>query len=409
MTKGICLIIIKDQKNGFDITNLVQEIQWKGRKGSAARSLQANILEEENYQHIGINIEEGHQCLFYYNGSELFRGIIMKTTQSDKKTMTFLAYDNGIYLANNKDTFVYTNKTASDVFRDICIRFGLPMGEVTKCTYKIPELTKPKTTPFDAITDALSLDFKATGIRHYLSSSKGTLSLLTRRENLLQWVIETGQNIISYNYLKSIENIKTRIKMLSDEETVLAESINSKLERKIGIFQEIEKSKETLSKPQIKALCDRILAEKSTIERALTIEAIGIPEVISGIGVFIIIKPLGISRTFYVDEDSHIFKDHRHTMNLKLNDANDIFLSDSMEDKKYKVGDIVQFHGGYHYISSNATNPTGSQCSAGLAKITISALGAKHPWHLIHIDNQSRVYGWVDEGSFSDKGKRGNG
>ena len=93
-------------------------------------------------------------------------------------------YDSGIYLANNKDTFTYENKTASEVFRDCCTRFGLPMGEVAECTYKIPELTKPKTTAFDTIADALSLDFDATGIRHYVSSAKGKLSLLTRREKM---------------------------------------------------------------------------------------------------------------------------------------------------------------------------------------------------------------------------------
>ena len=90
----------------------------------------------------------------------------MTQTQNNNKKLTFTAYDNGIYLANNKDTFVYENKTASDIFRDCCTRFHIPMGEVTECHYKIPELTKSKTTAFDAIADALSLDFDATGIRH---------------------------------------------------------------------------------------------------------------------------------------------------------------------------------------------------------------------------------------------------
>jgi hypothetical protein len=329
----------------------------------------------------------------------------MKTTQTNKKSMTFLAYDNGIYLANNKDTFTYENKTATDVFKDVCSRFGLPTGEVASCTYKIPELTKSKTTAFDAICDALSLDFDSTGIRHYVSSNKGKLSLLTRRENILQWVIETGQNLVSYSYVKSIEDTKTRVKMLSNENKVLAESVNSSLEKKIGVFQDIDTPDETLTSAQIKALCDSILEEESAPAKTLTVEALGIPEVISGIGVFIVIKHLGLSRTFYVDEDTHTFKDHKHTMSLKLNYANDLSKSTSTASessgKTYKVGDVVQFNGGYHYVSSNATSPTGSKCNAGPAKITLQAKGAKHPWHLIHTDSSSRVYGWVDDGSFS--------
>lgn len=406
MAEGINLIILKGQQ-GYDITRLVEQVQWGGRKGSSARTLTAQLVDDDGYKHArsGIDVEEGYQCLFRYNGQELFRGMAMTQTQSNKKRLTFKAYDNGIYLANNKDTFIYENKTAGDVFRDCCTRFGLPMGEVAECTYRIPELTRPKTTPFDAILNALSLDFDATGIRHYVSSREGRLCLLTRRENILQWVIETGQNLISYSYTRSMEDVRTRVKMISKEGTAVAEKGNPELEKKIGIFQEIEQPDESLSAAQINDLIAAILDEKNTPKRALTVEAVGIPEVTAGIGVYIIIPELGLSRTFYVDEDTHTFKDSLHTMTLKLTYANDLDKpgKGSPADsggREYQVGDVVQFCGGPHYISSSAAGPTGAPCAAGPAKITLAARGAKHPWHLIHTDSSTRVYGWVDDGSF---------
>lgn len=325
MANGINLIIIKGEQ-GYDVTQLVEQIRWKGRKGSSSRTLTVQLVDDNGYKHAQseIDVEQGQQCLFYYNGEELFRGIIMTQTQNNNKRLTFTAYDNGIYLANNKDTFIYENKTASDIFRDCCTRLGLPIGEVAECTYKIPELTKPKTTAFDTIIDALSLDFDATGIRHYIPSKEGTLSLLTRRENIIQWVIEVGQNLTAYTYTKSIEDIKTRVKMVSKEGTTIAEKTNSALEKKIGIFQEIENRDESLSTAQINDIITSILNEKSTPGKTLNVEAIGITDVISGIGVFIIIPELKISRTFYVDEDIHTFKDNLHTMSLKLNYANDL-------------------------------------------------------------------------------------
>lgn len=405
MADGMSLIILKGEQ-GYDVTQLVEQVKWKGRKGSSSRTLAVTLIDDDGYKHArsGIDVEQGHQCIFSYDGTELFRGIIMAQTQSHQKKLQFTAYDNGIYLANNKDTFCYENKTASDVFRDCCARFGLPVGEVAKCSYKIPELTKSKTTAFDAIADALSLDFDATGIRHYVASSKGKLSLLTRRENILQWVIEVGQNITSYSYSRSIEDIKTRVKMVSKEGTTVAEKSNAELEKKIGIFQEIDQPDESLTAAQVNDLIASIMEEKGTPERTLTVEAMGIAEVISGIGVYIIIPELGISRTFYVDEDTHTFEDNKHTMSLKLNYANDLAKEEKgAEDsgKDYKVGDVVQFNGGYHYVSSTASNPTGSKCAAGPAKITLIAKGAKHPWHLIHTDSSTRVYGWVDDGTFS--------
>lgn len=405
MGTGINLIVIKNDKS-YDISNLVETVSWKGRKGSAARSIDVTLVDNDGYNHTrsGIDVEQGHQCIFSYDGKELFRGIIVSQEQSQSKEMSITAYDNGIYLSNNKDTFCYENKTATEIFKDCCTRFGMPFSEVANTTHKIPELTKPNTTAFDVICDALSLDFEATGIRHYVQSDKGSLKLLTRRENILQWVIETGQNMISYSFKKSIEKIKTRIKMVSDEGTVVAEKSNTDLEKKLGTFQEVSKPDETLSSAQINELVASMLEEQSKPEKSLSVTALGVPDIISGIGVFVIIKRIGISQTYYVDEDTHTFTDHHHTMNLKLNHANDLAKETKQEKTSsadFKVGDIVQFKGGSHYVSSNATSPTGSKCSAGPAKLTLIAKGAKHPYHLIHTDSKTRVYGWVDDGTFT--------
>ncbi len=66
----------------------------------------------------------------------------------------------------------------------------------------------------------------------------------------------------------------------------------------------------------------------------------------------------------------------------------------------YTVGDIVNYHGGTHYYSSYA-GAKGYSARAGKAKITIAnGSGKAHPWHLIHTDSGSNVYGWVDDGTF---------
>ena len=58
------------------------------------------------------------------------------------------------------------------------------------------------------------------------------------------------------------------------------------------------------------------------------------------------------------------------------------------------VGAVVDFTGTKHYTSSNASD--GKTCKPGKATVTAIAKTAKHPYHLIHTDNASNVYGWVD-------------
>lgn len=321
----IQLLVVKDKKT-IDMTNLVKSVRWSGRKGSSARTITVAMIDDDGYRHArsGIDVADGNQCVFLVDGKERFRGILMNQNQGDNKQLKFKAYDNGIYLANNKDTFVYKNKTADQVFSDVCSRFGIPTGEVAKCSYKIPEFTKSKTTGQDAVLDALSLDYKATGTRHFISSDKGKLSLLQRKDQVISFVVDGDANLYGYSYTKSIESIKTRVKMISKEGTTLAEKSNSSLEQKIGIFQEIQQPDESLTKAQVKDLVGSVLDTLDDPEETLTLNILGDPDVISGKAILVKIPHLDVSRAYYVDSDDHTFEDNMHTMSLTLTTAAEI-------------------------------------------------------------------------------------
>lgn len=321
----IQLLVVKDKKT-IDMTNLVKSVRWSGRKGSSARTITVAMIDDDGYRHArsGIDVADGNQCVFLVDGKERFRGILMNQNQGDNKQLKFKAYDNGIYLANNKDTFVYKNKTADQVFSDVCSRFGIPTGEVAKCSYKIPEFTKSKTTGQDAVLDALSLDYKATGTRHFISSDKGKLSLLQRKDQVISFVVDGDANLYGYSYTKSIESIKTRVKMISKEGTTLAEKSNSSLEQKVGIFQEIQQPDESLTKAQVKDLVGSVLDTLDDPEETLMLNIMGDPDVISGKAILVKIPHLDISRAYYVDSDDHTFEDNMHTMSLTLTTAAEI-------------------------------------------------------------------------------------
>ncbi|MCM1227323.1 MAG: peptidoglycan-binding protein LysM [Clostridium sp.] len=94
------------------------------------------------------------------------------------------------------------------------------------------------------------------------------------------------------------------------------------------------------------------------------------------------------------------------TVNIKISDSKPKAkvekqrAADPPVKKSYGVGDIVNFHGGTHYYSSYP-GAKGYSARAGKAKITIAnGSGKAHPWHLIHTDSGSNVYGWVDDGTF---------
>jgi hypothetical protein len=78
MTNNIKLLVVKNGA-ASDMSGLVSKIKWAGRKGSSCRTLQVTFIDDDGYKHerTGIDVSQGHQCVFYWKNAELFRGIFM--------------------------------------------------------------------------------------------------------------------------------------------------------------------------------------------------------------------------------------------------------------------------------------------------------------------------------------------
>lgn len=66
------------------------------------------------------------------------------------------------------------------------------------------------------------------------------------------------------------------------------------------------------------------------------------------------------------------------------------------------IGTVVNFTGKRHYVSSTGDN--GYATRQGPGRITAVNPGAKHPYHLIHTDGSTNLYGWVDAGDIEGIG-----
>ena len=148
-------------------------------------------------------------------------------------------------------------------------------------------------------------------------------------------------------------------------------------------------------------------------ERATTISGkiFARPEIVAGICVTV--KDLGkADGKYFIDEVKTTVGNDGTTQTIQMHKCQKQLSGDpppapskpaSPAKKQYKVGDIVNFHGGTHYYSSYP-GARGYSAKAGKAKITkdpnCKGNGHAHPWHLIHVDSASNVYGWVDDGTF---------
>lgn len=321
---GNISLIIYHGRRGWDVSGMVSEVVWSGRKGSAARAVEVTMMDGGKGQpHVNIDVEKGYTCVFGWKEKEKFRGIIMRVSRTQGNTVKWKAYDECIYLANSKDSFSYENKTASYIFEDCVRRAGLTPGQISDTAHVIPSLKKPKAYFYDCMLDALGTTFGSTGKRYYIRADKGKISLLMRQEHMTQWVVEIGANILGYAYSKSIEKIKTRFRIYSEEGRVVYEQANEALEKSLGRFVMVDSVKEKHTDEQIISLVNSMVEENGHPEESLTVETLGIISAISGGCLYVVIPHLGLKRTFYIDEDRHTFKGESHLMSLKLNFAPD--------------------------------------------------------------------------------------
>lgn len=323
---GSIALYIYHGKKGWDVSKLVNEIIWGGRKGTLPRYIEVTLNDDDTkgQGRMKLDVENGYTCVFKWKGKEKFRGIIMRQSQSEKKELKFKAYDECIYLANSKDSFSYKNKTASEIFRNCIKRAGLTCGKVAKITTKLSSLQKKDSYFADCLLEALSKTYKKTKHRYYIMADGGKVSLLRRKEQTTQWVLEVGANVSGYSYSKSIEKIKTRFRIYSDKGKVVYEKKNAKLEKKIGRFIAIQTLNEKQNDAQIRKLVNSMIEENGYPEENLSVTTLGIISAIAGGCLYVIIPHLDIKRTFYIDEDKHTFKGETHTMSLTLNFATDI-------------------------------------------------------------------------------------
>ncbi|MGY2642783.1 XkdQ/YqbQ family protein [Bacillus inaquosorum] len=315
------LFVIKDTEW---LELVAESVSLEGHRYQAPRSIEATIVIKQGYQTY-YSVTEGDTVLFKWKGKELFRGIVFARTP-DEHTLAFSAYDMLQYLVKNQDVYVFSNQRADQMIRRIANDFQIPTTSIANTGHTIKSLViKNDTTLYDIILKALKQTKSQTGRHYQLYSEKGKLGLRAWPDPSEVWVLETGVNITGYQYSTSINDTATRVvlRRQKDNKTYKASAKDSSGLNKYGVLQYTETVTDDINQAQLQQRADVRLAEKKGVKKELkNIQAVGIPEVQSGLPVYISIPEAGIKKTYWVDTDRHEFKGTKHTMTIDVVEKN---------------------------------------------------------------------------------------
>ncbi|MDL5611556.1 XkdQ/YqbQ family protein [Bacillus halotolerans] len=315
------LFVIKDTEW---LELVAESVSLEGHRYQAPRSIEATIVIKQGDQKY-YSVTEGDTVLFKWKGKELFRGIVFARTP-DEHTLAFSAYDMLQYLVKNQDVYVFSNQRADQMIRRIANDFQIPTTSIANTSHTIKSLViKNDTSLYDIILKALKQTKSQTGRNYQLYSEKGKLGLRAWPDPSEVWVLETGVNITGYQYSTSINDTATRVvlRRQKDNKTYKASAKDNSGLNKYGVLQYTETVTDEINQAQLQQRADVRLAEKKGVKKELkNIQAIGIPEVQSGLPIYISIPEAGIKKIYWVDTDRHEFKGTKHTMTIDVVEKN---------------------------------------------------------------------------------------
>lgn len=285
------------------------------RKGSPGK-LTFNVVKDST-----VNFTEGNAVRLTVDGKKMFYGFVFAKSRGKDGIIKVTAYDQLRYF-KNKDTYVYSGKTASEVLKMVAADFRLRIGQIADTKFKIESRVEDNQTLFDVVQNALDLTLMANKELFVLYDGFGELNLKNINDMKLNLVIdaETGEN---FSYTSSMDSqTYNKIKLAYDNEKTGKRDVyiaqDSKNMNSWGVLQYFEKIDE---KTNGKAKADALLSLYNKKTRSLTIsDAFGDVRVIGG-SMVVVKLDLGdvtVGNYMVVESVKHLFKKEEHTMNLKL-------------------------------------------------------------------------------------------
>ena len=414
------LILMTEKGQSCNITKLVEDLSWEEpEKELAARITFYAKDDETSLGRLASIAKPG--CHIYvrytYKGGkvrEAVQGRIVeweRTKKASKERVKIKAYDCLYDLQESSDNIYFSagvqTKTA---ITQILAVHGIPVGKYTG-----PDVTHGKLLYKNKKLSAIILEIldeakKKGAKKGFLRGAGGKVNVLAYGDNDKVYAFEEKGHLLSASRRISTAGMVTRVKVVGEEDDEGRRPVEAVVDgqTKYGIRQKLVTRGTDESLDDAKKAAQDILDEDGDPDKTFTVKTVDIPSVRKGH--MIHLKSSMGTGYFNVMGISHDCGDMTMQMDLKKTkgkgssgkkgsgkDGDD----EAGGDGDYQVGDIVDFHGGKHYISSYP-GAQGYDVAPGKAKITENGgSGKAHPWHLVTQDwSQTHVYGWVDDGTF---------
>jgi len=314
----------------YDITSMIKSIKWGGDVRQAARKLEVDLVTGRDYYLPKYQVPLGSLLIFSGDSGELLRGVVFDKTKDTGGSYRVVAYDHLIYLLKSKGTYIFRNMTATAIIQKLCDDFSIETGDIVNTGVSLDKLILRDQTILDMAIIALTETTKRNDKKYMLKMKEGKLQVIEKAQQTVRWLIAEGQNLMEASYSENINEMKDRILIMGDKDTVLAQVEDAGLIQQYGVLQEL-KQESNITAGEAQTIAANMLKELGKISQEASITCLGLDDVEAGTAIEIKETLTGLVGTFYVDTDDHMVENGQHTMSLKLNWTDEVTTQDAPE------------------------------------------------------------------------------
>ncbi len=319
----IIRIIIDNNGTVFDVTDILyKDVTLTEYIKGTAGILVFSVVRDGI-----VNFIEGNKVILYVDDVMRFCGFVANKKRDKNQIINVTAYNQIFYLSKNKDTYIYSGKTATQVINTVCGDYGLEIGALCDTGVVIEPRVEEGKTLIDIIQNAIDRTRQINGVEYCFYDDCGKLFLKPLSDMICNTVFSDEINIVNFSYETDISKDTYNVVRLFKKERLenahlsyMAE--NSENIKKWGRLQYYENVDKDMNTAQMKAVCDGVFNINGDVKKKLVIEAFTDDFTVrAGNSVLVDMKDfseIGISDFKIVEKSVHVFSNGKHIIKLDI-------------------------------------------------------------------------------------------
>ena len=298
-----------------DITGLAVTWTWSGDKASITRQLVAEIAYVEDS---GLPVPEIGDLITMEDTERLFQGVVLRRTLgSEDHTLSVTAFDYGIYLQKNDCTAKFAGATPEEITRSLCAEKGVPVASLPTTGIQLRRKFAAVKLG-QAITTVWSLAAEKNGKRYAIRYTPSGLLVKERTVSGESLVLAAAGNLMDATTTEDASNVVNSVAIYDKNGNFLQRLGDTASQGLIGVMEAHITQRD--GSDAVNEANHKLEDGKQT--RTVTANVLGDLSLITGETVVVREDRTGLEGVFWIDADTHSWKNNSYYTKLTLNCRN---------------------------------------------------------------------------------------